>query len=310
MKKISFCMMLNLFLVCEVFSQYHPLIRPDIYWDVMNGDAHEWCNYNSGNRYAFLGDTTIAGNNYKLIAANPIISLSTSPPAPAGAYCPPFAAKTSDTLNQMSGYYSVLLREDTVAKKVFVYEPGYGDTLLYDFSLSDGDTLRSVSSAGPYALAVDSVRSVPLIGGAIRKIFFLNNGEYYIESIGGSQGLQFHVYNPGWGFGYWREPRCFTENQIHIWGNQCIGTVGINHHEKNEIVKVFPNPAADILFIELSNNSDFILNVMDLSGRIVLAEKLYAGTERINISALCSGFYIYRLLNEKQTITGDFIVVK
>ncbi len=300
------------FLVYNVIGQtYNPLIRPNIYWEVLNGDGHLICNYSGGYRYYFQGDTTILGKTYFKILGNPLVSIATSPPAPAGQYCPPFALNQSDTYNQ-----NIFIREDSVAKKVYVYESNYGDTLLYDFNLTDGDTLKSASNtAGPYKLRVDSVRITSLLSGALRKIFYFhhianNNRSYCIESIGGSEGLQFHLYNPAEFFGYWHKPICFAENNIPLWGNQCASILGVEEIKSIDLIKVFPNPASNYLQMDSNNGIGATFIVMDLTGRIVLTKKINNNKERIDISILPSGVYIYKNINLNQTVTGKFVVAK
>ncbi len=63
------------------------------------------------------------------------------------------------------------MREDTIAKKVFIYEEWCGDALLYDFSLDVNDTLLTVFSS---PLVVDSIRYVNLLNGEERKIFYFS----------------------------------------------------------------------------------------------------------------------------------------
>jgi len=80
------------------------------------------------------------------------------------------------------------MREDTVARKVYVFDIGNGvDASLYDFTLEPGDTLPFYAGQGE--MIVDSVGTVMLLTGEARKIFYLNYNQYYIEGIGGSAGL-------------------------------------------------------------------------------------------------------------------------
>jgi hypothetical protein len=107
-----------------IAQQYHPLIRPDTYWDVFNTDGSQLCWYSGGDRHFFEGDTIILGTSYKILRAYEIIHVNPGP------FCPPYAVDpnlTSETF---------FMREDTADKKVyFFYSNENADVLLYDFSL-------------------------------------------------------------------------------------------------------------------------------------------------------------------------------
>lgn len=79
-----------------------------------------------------------------------------------------------------------------VGQRLYAYDPfNLQDTLLYDFSLNVGDTLKSaLSSACP--LEITSVDSILLQSGYHKKISFLGQGcsnGFMIEGIGSSFGL-------------------------------------------------------------------------------------------------------------------------
>lgn len=315
MKKIYF-LTVSIFFVCKLVGQtYHPLIRSTISWDVMFRFAENLCNYNRGYRYHFEGDTTISGKTYNLITANPIVSVSTVPPNSLAYYCPPYAADENKKLDAFSGYYSALLREDSLQRKVFIYEPNYGELLLYDFNLKAGDTLRSSAEGGLHAFAVDSVKLVTLLNGEVRKKFYLKYmpgypETYYIEGVGGSQGLQFHLDNPGFGFGGGHDPTCITENKLPLWGSTCIGTVGVPKYHNDQLINVFPNPAKDVLYIENKNSESSLICILDLSGRILLSKKLISSKEEMDITSLPAGAYMYIIEKGNQRNNGKFVVVR
>ena len=64
---------------------YHPLIRPNTFWDVHHGDIAQICHVSGGYQYFFEGDTLIMGVEYAIVRAHPIVSLLPVP------YCPPYA---------------------------------------------------------------------------------------------------------------------------------------------------------------------------------------------------------------------------
>jgi hypothetical protein len=71
----------------------------------------------------------------------------------------------------------------------------------------------------------------------------------------------------------------------------------------------YPNPADDFLMIA-SNASEGNLQVFDLSGKMLLSQKLRIGTNQMPTSDLPEGQYVYRILDRqmKTVQTGKFAV--
>lgn len=76
------------------------------------------------------------------------------------------------------------------------------------------------------------------------------------------------------------------------------------------MINLFPNPAANYLQIDSNNGIGATFIVLDLNGRIVLTKKINNNNERIDISILSSGAYIYKNIYLNRTVTGKFIVTK
>ncbi len=277
---------------------YHPLVRTNTFWDILQGDGSQICSLSGGNQYFFQGDDTlIMGQTYQIIRGYPIVNVNPGP------YCPPFAVDGS-----VSTIWA-FMREDTTAKKVFVFDQGNNsDALLYDFTLIAGDTLNSYYAGLGQTLVVDSVGDTVLLDGAIRKIVYLNNGEFYIESIGSSQGLCSPIIL---GTGVWGIHACVSENDIQLWGTQCYGYLGVSEMFADSAFSVFPNPTQNFLQIERNGRSNGILKIMDLTGRLVFVEEISESTKNIDISQLASDTYIYSFESENSVkITGKFVVIR
>lgn len=82
-------------------------------------------------------------------------------------------------------------------------------------------------------------------------------------------------------------------------------TTSIENLEKNS-VKVFPNPATNVLYVESRFAS--ILSIYDISGRLVLKEKISGGSEMIDVSALNRGVYVVRLEANNEIETLKLII--
>ena len=279
----------------STFGQnYFPLIRPNLVWQILHGDGSQICNLSGGNRYFFQGDTTILGFQYKIIHANSIVQIN------AGPYCPPFAVDGSSSW--VTGSF---IREDTSAKKIFVYDQGNNsDALLYDFNLIAGDTLNSNYAGQGFTLIVDSVRTITLLNGAVRKIFYLNDNEYYIESVGGSQGLQFPIIQA---IGFWEVPTCMSENYIQLWGTQCFGFVGIDELKNNNSINVYPNPFDDKITISTDNIEQSQIILYDILSRKHL-QGTFTNSTTINTQQLADGIYMYEVQNKNRTSTKGKLI--
>lgn len=69
-----------------------------------------------------------------------------------------------------------------------------------------------------------------------------------------------------------------------------VGTYQIN----NSLLKIFPNPASEIIFIEIENEVDFLVNIYDLSGKTI-----YSGenAKEIKIDNYVSGNYLLEIID-------------
>lgn len=282
MKKL-FALLLLIASTSAFGQNYHPLIRPNLVWQILHGDGAYICNLRDGHQYSFQGDTLISGFTYQKIKTNPIIALNGTP------YYPPFAVDGNSP-----AFLSGLMREDTVARKVFIYNFNFNyEELVYDFNLIAGDTLNSYFAGQGSALIVDSVSTISLLNGSLRKIFYMNSGENYIESIGGSQGIQYPLIQ---GIGFWEVPICISENNIPIWGGQCFGTVGINEN-LNQSELIYPNPFIDEISIKTNDpeESQFIL-FDNLSREVFLQD--FIQTTTFNFKHLKNGVYTYKMIRK------------
>ncbi len=261
------------------FAQnYYPLVRPNLLWQVMHGYTATICYFEYGHQSYLQGDTVVSGFTYLKVHSNPIISLIGNP------FCPPYV------VNGNSPTCCGLMREDTIARKVFVYNYTINsDELLYDFNLVAGDTLNSISGMG---LIVDSVSTISLPNIGVRKIFYLNSGKNYIESLGGSNGIGFPLIDP---LGYIYAPICISENNIPIWGG-CFGTVGINENLL-ESKMVYPNPFVNEISIKASNAEvTEIILYNGISNEIF--RQSFSNSTTINTENLVSGIYVYKMINK------------
>lgn len=202
----------------------------------------------------------------------------------------------------------------------------FQEILLYDFSLSIGDTLPSAecgditpSNFLGCPIIVTNIDTV-LYGNTYRKEFSFNMPWVkWVEGIGsigiGQSGLLFYngdilAKSP------WQVSTliCFKQNDTIVYFNSnypdCM-PVNISQKMIEKInVLLFPNPANDKLYVELkeNNNYDFSIIIYNLLGQIVKLEKLNQIENELNISNLTKGIYNVRIINKNEI--ANFKVIK
>jgi hypothetical protein len=175
----------------ELHAQsYQPLVKEGNVWNV------EWITFGGslsitwhydGYRYWISGDTMIEGRDYKKLYEQRVYEFVTN------------GYPQYDYWNNFNypGLLVAGLREDTATKQIWCYDlenflsigSSVGDTLLYDFSVSTGDTLKWT----PAKFLVTSIDSVQLLNGNWRRRIVLDGGlsspHYWIEGIGATEVL-------------------------------------------------------------------------------------------------------------------------
>lgn len=91
-------------------------------------------------------------------------------------------------------------------------------------------------------------------------------------------------------------------------------TIGNKNLEEYRLMSIYPNPAHDLLNIELHGfeHKDFILEIVDLAGRSVTpAQTIRNATNEMiypmDVSALNPGIYFVKIINDERTWTKQFV---
>lgn len=58
------------------------------------------------------------------------------------------------------------------------------------------------------------------------------------------------------------------------------------------VMKVYPNPVSDVVYIQNAPETDFTVSIFRMNGVLVLTTKLSSGTKSIDVSYLSSGLYL------------------
>lgn len=87
---------------------------------------------------------------------------------------------------------------------------------------------------------------------------------------------------------------------------------GLQNVLTDNFVKIYPNPAANQLNIVQLKNKSGKINIYDLNGRVLIAEKLTDGINVISTEQLSSGIYFYHYIdaNNKGLSNGKIAIIK
>jgi len=228
-------------------GSYHPfpengMWRVDYYY---NNPFQFSCYIKHYFDYTIQGDTTINSLVYKRIYRSFVKTDTISCDDPGVNSAVP-----------QSGYAGAL-RDDEAANKTFFMFPGSNaDSLLYDYNLQAGDTLKGFISRyfSNYTMIVLSVDSVQ-VGGTYHKRWNFegihNNDSYIIQGIGSSFGLIENAYTYALDFTE-RFLVCLTDDNEVVFTSDYDSEMGcspviqdVTDAEQNSAIKLFPNPMVE-----------------------------------------------------------------
>jgi hypothetical protein len=69
-------------------------------------------------------------------------------------------------------------------------------------------------------------------------------------------------------------------------------TTDIKRINGNSDIRVYPNPAAEILHIDLNGSSMLNLNLIDITGKLIIQKIVNPDNNTLNISEIPSGIYM------------------
>jgi hypothetical protein len=87
------------------------------------------------------------------------------------------------------------------------------------------------------------------------------------------------------------------------------GAVGVDEDLTENNIYVYPNPASDHLTIDFRNKThlDNEVEIFDVVGKNIIAEKINANSGKINIASLENGIYIMRIKSNDKVFSKKFI---
>ncbi len=91
-----------------------------------------------------------------------------------------------------------------------------------------------------------------------------------------------------------------------------VNIVGLDESVlNNSSLQVYPNPAKDIVHIDILELSNVTLRITDLSGRVIKDDiELMNGTNPVNLSELSNGIYLMRFEHQREVYSRKLIISK
>jgi len=258
--KLSRSSLILMFVIMPVFgiSQYLPMLNQGSEWH-----HYYWFEASCNHHLIVDGDTTINNIQYEKII------------------------NQGDLCNYE---YYTFAREDTIAKQVFYHYYDTTEVLIYDFSLKAGDTIKSTFQYYEFEMVVDSISSrLPQYGRCLPpevyitapKIFYLShvncsscNQTIWIEGIG-------NISNPFYSFISWSAGNLGDALLCHFdqtgfrdyhyvfceEPESCKGPiVKTDEIEKEPLIKFYPNPFSDEVYLEIDDNESLISSIEYYNG--------------------------------------------
>ncbi|MDD2413307.1 MAG: T9SS type A sorting domain-containing protein, partial [Bacteroidales bacterium] len=90
------------------------------------------------------------------------------------------------------------------------------------------------------------------------------------------------------------------------------GGVGITENTVENQINVFPNPASDLLTLNIDNknNGDLTINIYNLIGMLVKTEVLNQNQNQISLESLNNGVYMLEVKSKEWTKKQKLIIKK
>jgi hypothetical protein len=92
---------------------------------------------------------------------------------------------------------------------------------------------------------------------------------------------------------------------------QHITTIDLKLKKSNDLI-LYPNPANDILCFHArpAQNSKQYIEIIDISGRVIMKEDIIFTDNSIDIKLLKNGLYLFKLSSNEFVVTGKFTIQK
>ena len=89
-------------------------------------------------------------------------------------------------------------------------------------------------------------------------------------------------------------------------------SAGVKDISHNVLVKAFPSPANDVVYVENSDPNSKVVLVADINGKQILTQQIDNKITPLNTSDLAPGFYVYSVKGVKNVViaTGKIVITR
>ncbi len=198
--------------------------------------------------------------------------------------------------------YIGAIRDDTINRKVYLVPPGQeNEELIYDFNLSEGDTLFSYLNFWYDPIIIEFVDSVLVGENFHRRLGFPYGLGSIIEGIGSETGLleELIAFEGGSNLCalFVDSALYFPLESCYLMTDTCLTLNIENPYLSKHFLEIFPNPANDYFLIRtgnVENVSGLRYQIYNSAGVEVLSGSIL-DQEAVNISILSPGIYLIKL---------------
>ncbi|MFK7774967.1 MAG: T9SS type A sorting domain-containing protein [Saprospiraceae bacterium] len=284
----------------QLLAQYIPMVEEGKFWIYNVHSNPDFPSSESGHAITFLGDTIINSLNYKKVYklelkgehGCAVIEM------PCWDFDYPYQTEEKKLIS--------FIREDTTEQKVYNLPVSsiFCETeehLIFDFSLDVGDSLNHciydfIDANDIYANdwgIVDSIKIIQRYG--VDRPTLISNGIIYW------QGLPIEgkaIISQGFGldfYGIFHEQLTFISDFCEGEIDQCELILSASSIEKNNEVKIFPNPSKGVFHISLKEEKIEFIKVYSLLGEL---KSEFQNTDNIDISDFPNGVYFLELITK------------
>ena len=207
------------------------------------------------------------------------------------------------------GFYG-FIREDE-NQRVYLKPPGYFEGMIYDFSVSVGDTIEARNvylNNDTLHFVVTQVDSVLLLTDYRKRIklfeYINQKEEIWVEGLGSYFGI-LNSCNDSYGAvcgGY--ESLCYEETGTLVYQNPAYSTcyfaatVG-NNELISEKFQVYPNPAKDFVSIDFTDIGRREIEIFDITGKKILKKTTTNRNFILYLQEVDNGIYFIKVFDDK-----------
>ena len=310
-------------------DDYVPMLYEDARWIerqvAVTPDGFDYSYYT----FAISGDTTINDTNYyKLYAVNGLVhsEVDVSPPydqlfalireTNEGQVFFRRAFETTET--GISGNVLLIQSGELDEDDNFIPLPSDEEFLLFDFSLTEGDTIHSqsrvVQSVGTTTVNGESRKTITLSESYIEEgnTPGISNVEW-TEGIGITPHLFYAYQYPNWFvFEYTIQFQCYSSSAMDYPEEYCSEILSVPQEQRSQEIKVFPNPTSERVNVHVENCSiPKELNVLSIDGcHIASYPSNNRPAQQLDISGLQSGIYLLQVTWKDGRVSNSKLVVE